>query len=256
MTLSELMSGVTVDPAYTGFVTNDDFVLAVDISGLNADIDDYVVAQMGVAGLDAQMNPITQDKQYIRAGQSTTKTGTQRTFKVTGDRYIGDAFQDYCFSNAIEFGTGNSVVVPYFYFCILTGKGEAGEASIIVNSDGSGNSGESAAIDVDLRKTGAMPVEATYPALKKLQGALSKGTSGKTVVTITGNNSGTTYSYKLNPISRVTYDMASSTYSGTSLTSGSTEISVSVGDMIEVVNFASSKAYGVAYYTVTAGDIG
>ena len=43
---------------------------------------------MGIAGLDAQLNPVTQDKQYIRAGQSTTKTGTQRSFTVSGDRYV------------------------------------------------------------------------------------------------------------------------------------------------------------------------
>ena len=103
MKLSELMNGHTPDAEYEGWVTNDDWVLAVDISGTpeTTEEDDYVVAQMGVAGLDAQMNPVTQDKQYIRAGQSTTKTGTQRTFKVTGDRYVGDAFQDYCFRHDI-----------------------------------------------------------------------------------------------------------------------------------------------------------
>ena len=93
MTIKELMTGKTPSADFEGWVTNDDMVLAVDISGTaGTKIDDFVVAQMGVAGLDAQMNPITQDKQYIRAGQSTTKTGTQRTFKVTGDRYIGDEF--------------------------------------------------------------------------------------------------------------------------------------------------------------------
>ena len=56
------------------------------------------------------------------------------------------------------------MVVPYVYFCILNGKGEKGEASIIVNSDGSGNSGENAGIDIDLKKSGAMPTEYTYSA--------------------------------------------------------------------------------------------
>ena len=164
MKLSELMKSNTPSADFEGYVTNDDWVLAVDITGEAANPDDYVVAQMGVAGLDAQLNPVTQDKQYIRQGQTTTKTGTQRTFKVTGDRYIGDEFQDYCFGHAIKYGTGNSVVVSYVYFCVLNGKGEQGTASIIVNSDASGNAGESSGVDIDIKKTGAMPIEYTYTA--------------------------------------------------------------------------------------------
>lgn len=162
MTVSQLMQGRTPNANYTGWIVNDDWVLAVDISGGNAEVKDYVVAQMGVAGLDAQLNPVTQDKQYIRAGQSTTKTGTQRTFKVSGDRYVGDAFQDFCFSHAIKYGVGNAVVVPYVYFNILNGKGEKGYVSIIVNSDGAGDSGESSSIDIELKKAGEQPAEYTY----------------------------------------------------------------------------------------------
>ena len=163
MKLSELMAGYTPDAEFTGYATNDDYVLAID-TGESESEDDYEVVEMGVAGLDAQLNPITQDKTYIRAGQSTQKTGTQRAFKITGDRYIGDAAQDFLLSHAMKYGTGNSVIVPYVYFCILTGKGEKGKASIIVNSDGSGNAGESSAIDIDLRKAGELPTEYTYTA--------------------------------------------------------------------------------------------
>lgn len=49
------------------------------------------------------------------------------------------------------------------YFSILTGKGESGTAAIIVNSDGSGNAGASAEIDVDIRCT-KTPDEYTYAA--------------------------------------------------------------------------------------------
>lgn len=165
MKLSELMTDVTPNADYTGFTTNDDYVLAVDISSTpSTSVGDYVVAQMGIAGLDSQMNPVTEDKQYIRAGQSTTKTGTQRTFSVTGDRYVGDAFQDFCFSHAVKYGTGSSVIVPYVYFNILTGKGEKGKVSIIVNSDGSGDAGENSAIDISLNKAGDKPTEYTYSA--------------------------------------------------------------------------------------------
>lgn len=165
MKLSELMQGKQPNADYEGFVTNDDMVLAIDITGSAGTADGaFVVVQMGIEGLDAQNNPVTTDKQYVRAGKSTTKTGNQRTFKVTGDRYIGDEFQDYACSIAVMQGVGQAVVVPYLYFCLLNGKGERGTASIIVNSDGSGNAGENAAVDIELKKCGAMPSAYTYSA--------------------------------------------------------------------------------------------
>lgn len=165
MKLSELMSGRAPSAAFEGFVTNDDFVLAVDCStDGSADVADYSVVQLGVAGLDAQLNPVTQDKQYIRAGQSTTKTGNQRSFAVSGDRYVGDDFQDFALSHKVKYGTGNEVIRPYVYFCILNGKGEQGKVSVIVNSDGSGDAGESSEIDIELKKAGNAPAEYTYSA--------------------------------------------------------------------------------------------
>ena len=105
MKLSELMKGHNPSPTFEGFVTNDDFVLAVDCTadGSAASVGDYAVVQIGVSGLDAQLNPVTQDKQYIRAGQSTTKTGNQRSFAVSGDRYVGDDFQDFALSHAVKY---------------------------------------------------------------------------------------------------------------------------------------------------------
>lgn len=165
MTLSELMTGRTPSATYEGFVTNDDFVLAVDCSadGSGA-VGTYAVVQLGVSGLDAQLNPVTQDKQYIRAGQSTTKTGNQRSFAVSGDRYVGDDFQDFALSHAVKYGTGNAVIRKYVYFCILNGMGEQGKVSIIVNSDGSGDAGESSEIDIELKKAGDASTEYTYSA--------------------------------------------------------------------------------------------
>lgn len=167
MKLSELMKGVTPNADYEGWATNDDFILAIDLNpGAAAATkpSEYGVVQLGVQGLDAQMNPSTADKVYIRAGQSTQKTGTQRTFSVSGDRYIGDDVQDFMFSHDIKYGTGNKVITNYVYFCMLTGKGEKGQVSIIVNSDGSGNAGDSSAIDVELKKVGSAPTEYTYSA--------------------------------------------------------------------------------------------
>lgn len=167
MKLSELMQGFTPDPNFEGWVTNDDWVFAINLTP-NAEtataVDDYGVVQMGIEGLDAQLNPITVDKTYIRAGQSSQRTGTQRSFAVSGDRYIGDAVQDYIFSHKIKYGTGQAVVTDYVYFNVLNGKGEKGQVSIIINSDAGGNAGESSSIDVEFKKVGSVPVEYTYAA--------------------------------------------------------------------------------------------
>ena len=64
----------------------------------------------------------------------------------------------------MKYGTGNSVVTNYVYFNILNGKGEKGKVSIIVNSDGSGNAGESSAVDIEFKKIGSNPTEYTYAA--------------------------------------------------------------------------------------------
>lgn len=169
MKLSELMTGANLNPDFEGVVTNDDFVLAVDCGETPVtdfeNAGEFAVVQLGVAGLDSSMNPITQDKTYIRAGQSTTKTGNQRSFSITGDRYAGDEFQDFALSHSIKYGTGQSVVRKYVYFNIITGKGESGECSIIVNSDGSGEAGNSAEIDIELKKSGSAPAEFSYSAL-------------------------------------------------------------------------------------------
>ena len=81
-------------------------------------------------------------------------------------------------------------------------------------------------------------------------------TKGKTVLTVTGADSGATLAYKVNPASRAVYGETSTEYAGTSLTSGTTEITVNAGDIIEVAAFGSdSKAVKVGYITVTAASI-
>lgn len=84
----------------------------------------------------------------------------------------------------------------------------------------------------------------------------AQGASGATKLTVESGNSGTTYAYKKNPGSRAVYGTTNTNYAGTSLTSGTTEIEVKEGDIIEVVNLVSSKVASVGYYTVKAGDIG
>ena len=84
--------------------------------------------------------------------------------------------------------------------------------------------------------------------------AAQAGTSGNTVLTVTGGT-GSALAYKVNPAERAVFDMDSSEYAGTSLTSGSTKIPVSAGDIIEVVDLASSKVKAVGYITITAANI-
>lgn len=181
MKLRELMTNHKPDPAYEGWVTNDDYVLAIDLNPgekPETDISEFAVVEMGISGLDSQMNPVTQDKQYIRSGQNTMKTGTQRSFTLSGDRYVGDEAQDYCLSHKMKYGTGNGVVTNYVYFNILNGKGERGQVSIIVNSDGSGNAGESSAVDIEFKKIGSNPIEYTYSVDGAGTGGNENGESG------------------------------------------------------------------------------
>ena len=132
MKLSALMADYTPSAEFAGVATNDDFVLAVDIAEETAGkVANYIVVQSGIASVDSQLNPETDEKAYIRQGAVSTKTSTQK------------------------------VVKPYVYFSLLTGEGEKGTASIIVNSDGSGDAGASSEIDIDIMATSA-PAAYTY----------------------------------------------------------------------------------------------
>lgn len=162
MDVSTLMAGITLIPEYNGVMVTDDYVLAINTGLPNADVGTYAVAGTNVTGFDPQLNPETADKTYIRVGKSTIKTASQRSFSVGGDRFIGDSFQDFCLSFAIKYGTGQKVVADYVYFNQITGKGEKGKASIIVNSDGSGEAANTAEIDIELKQAFVAPAEYTY----------------------------------------------------------------------------------------------
>lgn len=163
MKLSELMTGKTPSASFEGFANNDDYVLAVDTAGDATAVGDYAVVQVGVTHHEASINTDTKDSHYIRTGKVTTKTGAQRTFKVEGDRYIGDDFQDWALSHATQFGVGNDVVRKYVYFNILTGAGEQGSVVIVVNDTQSGDAGDNAGFSADMTST-ATPAEYTYSA--------------------------------------------------------------------------------------------
>lgn len=200
MKISELMVDIIPVPTYEGVVTADDMVFA--ISNANAaEVDDYLVAEQSIIGIDAQLNPITIDSNYLRAGLSTTKTGTQRQITVTGDKYVGDEFIDLCLSAAMTYGTGHSVIVDYVLFNVLNGKGEKGKMSLIVNNDASGNAGENATISIDFKKFGSNPTEYTYVSTAPLNNltvsVADSETAGSTTLTITPFAGASAYKYTI-----------------------------------------------------------
>jgi len=164
MKLSELMAGKTPSTVYEGFATNDDFVLAIDTAGTATAVGEYAAVQVGVTHHEASINSDTSDSRYIRTGKITTKTGAQRTFSVEGERYIGDDFQDWALSRTTMFGTGNAVIRKYVYFNVLTGEGEQGSLTIVVNDTQSGDAGEHSGFSIDMTST-ETPTEYTYTAV-------------------------------------------------------------------------------------------
>ncbi|NLL92510.1 MAG: hypothetical protein GX222_08915 [Ruminococcaceae bacterium] len=164
MKLSELMQGKTPSASFEGFSTADDMVLAIDFTGTlssPSDYDDYIVAQVGITEQSGSLSAQTQDSQYLRTGSVSIKTGTSRSFNITGDRYTGDSFQDAILAHAIKYGTGQEVIKSYVYFNMLTGKGEKGKVSIAVADDLSGAAGDNAGFSVTLSST-VKPEEYTY----------------------------------------------------------------------------------------------
>ena len=146
------MAKITVDPAFTGPVTADDMGFGVGL-GEAATIPDYLVADNGVTEVTGSLEAQTQDNTYLRRGQVSTKTGTNRTFSVSADRIVGDAFQDALQAHAIKYGTGAKVIFPYVYFNGLTGKGEKGKVSIAITDEFSGAASEMAQFAAEFSST-------------------------------------------------------------------------------------------------------
>lgn len=160
MLLKGLMTNYTPNESFTGEVMADDYVLAIKVSSTSEKVADYAVVQEHTEGVDSSLNSESNDKQYIRAGKSTTKKSTQRTFTITADRYEGDEAQDYM--DSVKYKTGSDVITDYVYFSLKTGKGEKGKISIAVDKDGGGNAGDNAGFSATLSKNGAAPTAYTY----------------------------------------------------------------------------------------------
>ncbi len=163
--LSEFMATHSPNPAYMALVadTTDAYVLAVNLTEAT-DVADYIVANEGVTEHSGSLNPQTTDTQYIHTGLRSSKTGNQRQFSLSGDRFSGDEFQDAVLAFGMKFGLGNTIVRDYVYFNALTGLGEKGKIAIMVEDDTAGAAGESATFSATLYAQG-MPEEWDYASV-------------------------------------------------------------------------------------------
>lgn len=166
MTLKELFASVTTDSGFNGYVTTDNMVLAIDTSAeQKADVDDYAVAYMGFTNRSSSLNPKEKTSSYYYHGESTVKTGNQRTIDWEAERYVGDDFQDFAVSHEMKYAKGQKSIVNYAYFNMLTGSGEKGKGTLIISNDGSGAPEENLVIGGSIKKSGEEPVQFTYMGL-------------------------------------------------------------------------------------------
>ena len=157
MTVKEALTAasITPDEEYTGVETTDNFILGVQTAATGQETPDlYTVVQEHVTEHSAAINASTTDTAYIRTGTVTTKTGAQRQFTVNGERFAGDPFQDFALSNKMLFATGQDAVVKYVWFSLRTGKGETGEAVLVVNNDASNAANNPAGFSCQLNAVG------------------------------------------------------------------------------------------------------
>lgn len=164
MTVKEALTAakITPNPEYTGVETADDMILGIQTEATGQEAPDkYTVVQQQVTEHSGAINASSSDTAYIRTGPVTTKTGAQRQITINGERFAGDPFQDFALSPKILYGTGQDVVVKYVYFSLRTGKGEQGEAALIVSADASGAANNPAGFSAQLNAIGK-PAEYTY----------------------------------------------------------------------------------------------
>lgn len=166
MTVKEALTaaGIVPDPEYTGVETTDNFILGIQTEATGQETPDlYTVVQEHITEHSAAINNSSTDTAYIRTGTVTTKTGAQRQFTINGERFAGDPFQDFALSNKMLFATGQDAVVKYVWFSLRTGKGEQGQAVLIVSNDASNAANNPAGFSAQLNAVGK-PTEYTYSA--------------------------------------------------------------------------------------------
>lgn len=161
--LRKFFEGIKTDPSFSGQIMTDNMVLAVDTSPTqDADVDDFAVAYMGITDRSSSLNPKEKTNSYYYHGESSVKTGNQRTIDFKADRYKGDEFQDFVASFDMKYATGQKSIVRYAYLDMLTGEGELGKGTLILSDDGSGAPEDPLSIGGSIKKSGANPEELMY----------------------------------------------------------------------------------------------
>lgn len=164
MKLSDYMAARETVSA-TGERVGRQMVLAMDCteSGAEASVANYTVCAYHIENHGATLTAGTTDRSYIGEGETTLKTSTKRAFNVTGQRLVGEPWQDFVCSHAIKYGTGSTVQRKYVYFDAGTMEGEQGTVTIAVAKDGTGAAGDPTDVDITLYVVGT-PEEFTWTA--------------------------------------------------------------------------------------------
>lgn len=163
-TLALLKTEKGIEPSadYTGIEEADDFIFAIQIKSTGQDKkSEWTVCADHVKEHSGALDASTNDETFIRTGPTTSKGPTRRTLSVNGNRCVGDDFQDFVLSHKIKYGSGQTVIVPYVYFSVRTGKGECGKAALVITSDVGGAAGSPATFALDVKGIGT-PTEFDY----------------------------------------------------------------------------------------------
>ena len=105
MTVAEAItkSGITPIASYTGIETADDFVFAIQTESAKQTKESaWIVCADHVKEHSGALNASTNSDTFIRTGPTDTKSATQRTLSVNGNRCVGDAFQGFLLSHKIK----------------------------------------------------------------------------------------------------------------------------------------------------------
>lgn len=91
------------------FVLMNDFLLEIDVAPEGAE-PTWSALRAGITGFEPSGNEETDQSQYMDGNgyASTTVTGKQETYSVSGHRKIGDPAQDYIYSYEVKHGLGNA----------------------------------------------------------------------------------------------------------------------------------------------------
>lgn len=147
------------------FVLMNEFLLEIDIAPLG-ETPVWAPLRAGISSLEPAGNEETDQTQYMDGDgyASTTVTGKQETYSVSGHRTIGDAAQDFIYSYAVKHGLGNAretqarVVDP-------TGETITGPCTITAIEGPSGDAGTKGEISFEIHFNGKPVLEPVTPVV-------------------------------------------------------------------------------------------